>query len=685
MKKIANPFYNKRPVATVENFYGREDLIEDIYFSFINLDPPDFLSLVGSRGIGKSSIINMVVAPEIRNLFLKGDKTLLVRINFEDEELSNSLGFYKFIFKSINYEIQNDMFSSRDEKEHFQASYDRIYGEKEVEIVKDKLKDILRWLKRSEYKTVLIMDNFEKAFRETELTKADFSFLRSGADANQFRIGYIFATTNNLESISRDIIASGLKNVFKKRKMLPFNDEQMSLYINNPFRENGIELEIHYVDWIKKASGGVPSILRTACEIIFDSKMKNKNYSGYEEFLIELADECRPLFNSIWKSMDKDVKRVCTEIAAGKKVDESFHIRSGMDNDILFEKAGNHFIFLSDAFRQYVLESEESYEVIHIGDRVESSNSEINPVMAADNVNINKFNWDIDNIKEIFNTGFQIFGRAVGQVLSIQHEDIIAKLEELPVKTAVGTAEFVIDEVTGKLDKGIETLSAEIEGRFAGFEKQFEAVRVSLDNKGDGAERVIDYANEVRAEFMSNIQNKDVDSIDTIKESQLRKEWEKLNDGSREFIILGEMLNKMFNVAKIDKNFISICYCCVLENEINEHLVDVLRKEHPDMQVDISGKKYILKNYEKGLALGQVYYMLNDKSNLYYSNILLRMRSRRIDHEKLLKILKELTEIRNDAAHSNRKIVQDDIDKLRKHILGIGKEQSILKSIFDFD
>ncbi|WZL71697.1 ATP-binding protein [Clostridiaceae bacterium 35-E11] len=348
---LTNPFTNKRPINKIENFYGHGFLVETIFFDYINNADLPCLSLVAERSMGKSTILNALFFTENIEKYEVDSTVVMVYLDFA-ESLHETADFYKTIHSSINTTVQENMNLDEGLKKTLNKIYEKTIREKELFVLQDNFKDMMRRLAREGYKSVLVIDNFENAVEEFNLTYNEFNFLRTLANP-RYNVQYIIASLRSLDTISIETVSSGFYNIFTKETIPLFNEKSINQYVIHNFHKMSLEIKDDEIEWIKKASGGYPYILRSACNCLLTKKQKNQEYETYENFIMNVNSECYTIYDSILKRASEEERQILKALTLTDSniVEDTYQIKALVDRYLLKDVSGYEFV--SDAFKHY--------------------------------------------------------------------------------------------------------------------------------------------------------------------------------------------------------------------------------------------------------------------------------------------------------------------------------------------
>jgi len=282
-----NPYGSKGMLQNIDMFFGRTDVLRRTY---AEIRDKQSLSLVGSRRIGKSSLLNMLPSPE---LYQRSGYTLtrclFVLIDLEEYIQETCEDFFDFTIRQLLAQGQG-----------------KISLTPPAEINADAFRDILDQVQDAGYHTVLLLDEFDSVTINPKFDFSFFSFLR--AQANAGRVSYITASKEHLDKVCHsDIHGSPFFNIFSTCELGPLTKEEALALINQPAEAAGLPFTQQEADWILKRVGCHPFFIQRACYYLFEEKSIST-----EDIPLNLKRVARqiylqlvPHFTYIWEHLNK--------------------------------------------------------------------------------------------------------------------------------------------------------------------------------------------------------------------------------------------------------------------------------------------------------------------------------------------------------------------------------------------
>src|SRR5258708_2363820 len=157
-----NPYYDFSVVRDADMFFGRTEILQAL---FASCKQKQCFSLVGTRKVGKSSILKHMQSTKLQQIFgvdqdLK--RHIFIQIDMRDYLQATLDDFFDDLYKRIVAQTPGGItFSEASGRRH--------------ELFSKSLQD----LKRAEHHVVLMMDMFDKVTEEQKFGSNFFSFLRA--------------------------------------------------------------------------------------------------------------------------------------------------------------------------------------------------------------------------------------------------------------------------------------------------------------------------------------------------------------------------------------------------------------------------------------------------------------------------------------------------------------------------
>ena len=177
MDSTLNPFTNRGVITDPNDFFGREDQLNEI---FTRLQGMQSCSVVGERGIGKSSLLYYLKQKGAQEL---GEAYRFFYLDLQDALCHTATGFLQAVLSKVGGTVEN-IKADDTLNQNLIAFSDEI----------DKLE-------RAGQRIVLCLDEFENAFKHREQFTEDF-FDHMRSQLNIRKLACVTATQRPLQELS---------------------------------------------------------------------------------------------------------------------------------------------------------------------------------------------------------------------------------------------------------------------------------------------------------------------------------------------------------------------------------------------------------------------------------------------------------------------------------------------------
>ena len=302
-------------------FFGRTNLLRRLYAAIANRQS---VSLVGSRHIGKSSLLWCACLPEIRARFdFNLHRHIFVYLDLREYLHKTCEDF----FHAVSEEIISQSRGLPGLTLQLGGK-----GEDEFSCILDQIAD-------QGFFPVLLLDAFDNITRNRHCGPEFFAFLRAHATIG--KISYITASIAPLyEVCHRGIADSPFFNIFYTYNLAALSKEEAQELITVPAQQANVPFTETEVAWILKQAGRHPFFIQRVCYFLFEEKLPHTNGKIDEDRINnQVYKDLLPHFDDMWKRLP--------ETQQAKLQDEAQQKR-GLHRELpeLSE---------SDFFRQFVL------------------------------------------------------------------------------------------------------------------------------------------------------------------------------------------------------------------------------------------------------------------------------------------------------------------------------------------
>ena len=297
----ANPYFNLAMVRSSAMFFGRTNLLRRLYTVIANCQS---VSLVGSRHIGKSSLLWCACLPEVR-----------ARFDF-------NLHHHIFVYLDLREYLHKTC------EDFFQAVSNEVISQSRglsgLTLQpggkgEDAFSNILDQIAEQGFFPVLLLDAFDNITRNRYCGPEFFAFLRAHATIG--KVSYITGSIAPLyEVCHRGIADSPFFNIFYTYTLEELTNEEARELITVPAQKADIPFTEAEIVWVLKQAGRHPFFIQRVCYFLFEEKLlhidgeideKRVNYQAYKDLL--------PHFNDMWERLSETQRRLIQDEAQQKR------------------------------------------------------------------------------------------------------------------------------------------------------------------------------------------------------------------------------------------------------------------------------------------------------------------------------------------------------------------------------
>lgn len=282
---FTNPYYNLTVVRSSDMFLGRERELSKFYYT---LATRQSVSLLGPRGIGKSSFLYWSSQPEIQAKFpVDLSRHIFVLFDLREYIYKTIEEFFHEICKEIKRQGQRFKDLSLDSE-----------GQGA-----DEFHNLLIQLNEQRFYPVLLMDAFDNIPLNPHFSPEFFAFLR--AHATFGRISYVTASIAPLYEIRYgNSVDSSFANIFYSFRLGNLSEEDALELISIPAQRTGIPFTSKEIAWVRKEAGLHPFFLQRVCYALFEEKQQSPNREVELRNVRKKAfDSLLPHFTDIWRHL----------------------------------------------------------------------------------------------------------------------------------------------------------------------------------------------------------------------------------------------------------------------------------------------------------------------------------------------------------------------------------------------
>jgi class 3 adenylate cyclase len=336
-----NPYLNRVMVPHPAMFFGRAAIVRRL-MSRLSCQPPQSVSIVGERRMGKSSLLNHLRSPEARLGHLESPETcLFLLVDFQQLRVGDPGQFFALLFtemhrqcgKILSVELSHDYEGMRSLCEAVAAEGMRL---------------------------VLLFDEFEAVTKNELIGPELYSFLRSLA--NNYPVSFITASGRDLKDMcaTHEISDSPFFNIFSTQTLGLLTAEEADTLVREPSAARGIPLA-PLRSSILSMGGRYPCILQIAASAWFEyleaEGRPAEAFSGSPappEVLETFREEARPHFEFALESFSDEEKAVMRGCVGQGVADPSLPATLELERKGYLVRERDRFVPFSDEFLHFV-------------------------------------------------------------------------------------------------------------------------------------------------------------------------------------------------------------------------------------------------------------------------------------------------------------------------------------------
>ncbi len=318
-----------------EAFFGRGSEIGRI-LSRLGADPPQSVSLVGERRIGKSSLLFHLCSREVQERTL-GDSSGLTAVLIDCQQLRSvsAQGFFSLLIERVSR-------ACGESGETAEPSYAAF-------------RSLLELVESRGLKLCLMMDEFDAVTSNRAFGPDFYAFLRSMA--NNYPLAYLTASKTELQRLcySQEISDSPFFNIFSNLYLKPFPEVEALRLIEEPSKSQGLPLAPYCREIIDMA-GHFPFFLQMACSAYFEELSEAGNGPvDRESARARFLEEATPHFENFWEHLPSDSKSVLRQIMRQQQpAPEDLYICQRLERSGYLRREGAGYAIFSQAFSEHV-------------------------------------------------------------------------------------------------------------------------------------------------------------------------------------------------------------------------------------------------------------------------------------------------------------------------------------------
>lgn len=332
-----NPYLNRSMIRALDQFYGRRRELQRA-MARLGAQPPQSISLVGERRVGKSSMLWHLSQPEVCAAYLEAPQNcLFLSMDCQGQQHLDQGGFLRTFGQRLQMAAGDRL--SVPETSDFSA-------------VKRSVED----LDRAHLRLVCLFDEFETITHSPSFGPEFFGFLRSLANAHP--VAFVTASRRDLQSLchSREISESLFFNIFAQIRLGPMPAAELRELIGAPSAAAGIPLEPHAAHLIE-LGGHLPFFAQIACAAAFDC-LAETGELDLDAVERQFMEEAASHFHYLWGTFVPEERRAIEQVLRHSAPDpEQLPALKSLEADGYLERDGEGFRLFSRAFSRFLQEN----------------------------------------------------------------------------------------------------------------------------------------------------------------------------------------------------------------------------------------------------------------------------------------------------------------------------------------
>ena len=337
-----NPYLNRSMIRAVDQFHGRAQPLRRI-MERLDAQPPQSVSLVGERRVGKSSLLWHIAQPQVHARHLEDPaQYLFLLIDFQGQQHLDQERFCQLLHRQLQRACQGRV---------------DIPDGGDLGLLEETIQD----LDQAGLRLICLFDEFEAVTRNPTFGAEFFGLLRSLANA--YPVAYVTASRRDLQVLchDREISESPFFNIFTQVHLGPMPSDEIEALIAGPAATAGVPLAPH-ADSLVELSGHLPFFVQMACAAAFDTLAEQPEQPlDMAQVEKRFAEEATNHFRYLHQNFDEPERQLVEALAQGQALSPDWaaaeqaltrdgYIRPGLDQaPRLFSRPFAHFLASEEA------------------------------------------------------------------------------------------------------------------------------------------------------------------------------------------------------------------------------------------------------------------------------------------------------------------------------------------------
>ncbi|MGA2975454.1 MAG: adenylate/guanylate cyclase domain-containing protein [Spirochaetia bacterium] len=336
-----NPYLNRVMVPHPGMFFGRAAIVRRL-MSRLSCQPPQSVSIVGERRIGKSSLLNHLRSPVARLRHLESpDAFLFLLVDFQQLRASSPEQLFSLLFAEMRRQCANRV------RIDLPADYDGM-------------RMLCEAVAAEGMRMVFLFDEFEVVTKNSRIGPELYSFLRSLA--NNFPVSFITASGRDLKEMcaSHEISDSPFFNIFSTQTVGLLSREEAETLVREPSSARGIPLA-PLAESILLMGGRYPCFLQIAASAWFEHlENEGKPAEAFaekpvpREVIDAFREEARPHFEFAFESFSLEEREVMRGCIAQGLADSRLPAAHELERKGYLAREGEELVPFSQEFLEFI-------------------------------------------------------------------------------------------------------------------------------------------------------------------------------------------------------------------------------------------------------------------------------------------------------------------------------------------
>jgi Cdc6-like AAA superfamily ATPase len=304
----ANPFTYGNPISDPTRFFGRKREVEQVYSRLLNSES-ESSSIVGDRRVGKTSLLNYVAHPDVRQRYrLDPDRFIFVYVDLQIvDDATTPARLWQHLLQQMARNCKNpEVTRLLSEDLRDPATIDNFA-----------LSDLFDTIDDSGQHVIFLLDEFENITSNKNFAPDFFYGLRSLA--THHNLSLITSSRRELIELchSEAIRSSPFFNIFANINLRLFSDDEARELIDTRLAPTDVRFTDEELTTIFRIAGYHPYFVQAACYFLFDAYDRELPSPELRQRHLtqRFRDEATPHLADAWRNSDDHEQVALTVLA----------------------------------------------------------------------------------------------------------------------------------------------------------------------------------------------------------------------------------------------------------------------------------------------------------------------------------------------------------------------------------